>query len=177
MVRTAQLLDGKQIPWLAFGTGSAGNFDDEAKATDMGAKAIQAGFKHLDTAQMYNTEDAARLSVEKAGVKTGDVWITSKRESTPPPFPLPLPLPSPFPFPSPWPSPSFTLFPFPLPPYLSSPCLPLVLLPSPSLFSNSLPAFSCTSFPRSFHFVAALTVLSVDSPYVPLILLRPRTDY
>lgn len=82
MVRTVTLSDGKVMPLLAFGLGSAGNYNDEVKAIEMGTAALNGGFTHLDTAQLYNTEDSTRIAIEKAGQKSENVFITSKCEST-----------------------------------------------------------------------------------------------
>jgi diketogulonate reductase-like aldo/keto reductase len=48
------------------------------KAIDLGAAALKAGILHIDTAQIYGTEAETHGAIEKAGLKRGDVWVTSK---------------------------------------------------------------------------------------------------
>ena len=78
MTRTIALSDGKQIPALGFGTGSFGHLGKHDRAAQDGAIALEAGFRHLDTAQLYDTESAVRESVEKSALKRQEVFITSK---------------------------------------------------------------------------------------------------
>lgn len=51
------------------------------KAIDLGAFALKAGILHIDTAQIYGTEAETQGAIDKAGMKRGDVWVTSKSES------------------------------------------------------------------------------------------------
>ena len=54
--------DGTQVPWLAFGSGTALWMQDAAAQVE---HAIKAGFVHIDTAQMYANEDSVgRLSLD-----------------------------------------------------------------------------------------------------------------
>nr|ODN98719.1 aldose reductase [Cryptococcus depauperatus CBS 7855] len=58
MVQMIKLLDGKSIPALAWGSGQS-NFNYNHELTlERGIVALKAGFRHLDTAQMYKTEAA-----------------------------------------------------------------------------------------------------------------------
>lgn len=78
MVRTIKLNDGKLVPLLAFGTGTAGNFGEAQKAEMMATKAIQAGFRHLDTAELYLTEEATGKSVRASGIGKEEIFVCSK---------------------------------------------------------------------------------------------------
>jgi 2,5-diketo-D-gluconate reductase A len=82
MVRTLTLNDGKKIPALGFGTGSFGHFGNHEEAAQDGAIALKAGFRHLDTAQLYDTEPAVRESIDKAGLSKDEVFVTSKCEAS-----------------------------------------------------------------------------------------------
>jgi len=73
-----RLLDGTHIPWLAWGSGSGRAVHT---ALESGIAALQAGFRHIDTAQYYKTEVEAREAIEKALISRDDVYITSKRAS------------------------------------------------------------------------------------------------
>jgi len=52
MVLTIALNDGKEIPALAWGSGTGGLRALSQTAIDMGAVALKAGILHLDTAQV-----------------------------------------------------------------------------------------------------------------------------
>lgn len=52
--------------------------NDTPKATEMGIAALKGGFEHIDTAQLYNTEEATKAAIEQAGKVSKDVFITSK---------------------------------------------------------------------------------------------------
>jgi diketogulonate reductase-like aldo/keto reductase len=70
-----KLLDGTHIPWLAWGSGSGRAVHT---ALESGISALQAGFRHIDTAQYYKTEVEAKEAIEKALIPRNEVYITSK---------------------------------------------------------------------------------------------------
>ncbi|KAH8102048.1 Aldo/keto reductase [Cristinia sonorae] len=81
---TLRLSSGNQIPRLGFG--AAFNF---GKAEDVAAvskpsllEALRVGYRHIDTAQMYNNEIYVGQAVREFGLKREDVFITSKVPST-----------------------------------------------------------------------------------------------
>jgi len=66
--------NGATLPRLGFGTyGMKG-----ASLTAMISAAIQTGFRHVDTAQMYGNEAEVGQGVAASGVPRADVFITSK---------------------------------------------------------------------------------------------------
>lgn len=71
-----KLLDGTYIPWLAWGSGTGRAMHS---AVESGIAALQAGFRHIDTAQYYKTEADAKEAIEKALIPRNEVYITSKR--------------------------------------------------------------------------------------------------
>lgn len=75
---TIKLNDGKSIPALGWGNGTGGIERSGQKAIDLGAAALKAGILHIDTAQIYGTEAETQGAIDKAGMKRGDVWVTSK---------------------------------------------------------------------------------------------------
>lgn len=83
MVRKITLSDGKQIPALAFGTGSFGHLGFHEQSVADGVRALEAGFRHLDTAQMYETERAIAESIKQSGLDRDEVFVTTKREYEP----------------------------------------------------------------------------------------------
>ncbi len=71
-----KLPDGTYIPWLAWGSGSGRAMHT---ALESGIAALQAGFRHIDTAQLYKTEAEAKEAIEKVLIPRNEVYITSKR--------------------------------------------------------------------------------------------------
>ena len=57
---TIPLNDGTTMPWLAFGSGTALWQQDAAEQV---ANAIKAGFRHIDTAQMYANEESVGAGI------------------------------------------------------------------------------------------------------------------
>lgn len=66
--------NGAGIPCIGFGTfGMRG-----AKLSHLLVHAIRAGFRHIDTAQVYGNEDAVGEAVQMSGASRDDVFITTK---------------------------------------------------------------------------------------------------
>jgi diketogulonate reductase-like aldo/keto reductase len=74
------LNDGRRMPWLGIGSGSAHHGRD-ASATIAGA--LRAGVVHLDTAQMYGNEDSVGAALADAGFRD-KIWLTTKLDKLPP---------------------------------------------------------------------------------------------
>jgi 2,5-diketo-D-gluconate reductase A len=73
-VPTIKLNDGAKIPQLGFGV-----FQIDPDETAQAVKtALDIGYRHIDTAQMYENERGVGQGVRDAGVDRGDVYITSK---------------------------------------------------------------------------------------------------
>jgi diketogulonate reductase-like aldo/keto reductase len=66
--------NGAGIPCIGFGTFGMGG----AKLKDLLVHAIHAGFRHIDTAQIYRNEDAVGEAIQASGVQREDVFITTK---------------------------------------------------------------------------------------------------
>jgi 2,5-diketo-D-gluconate reductase A len=73
-VPTIALNDGSQIPQLGFGVFQIEN-DDTAEAV---TRALEAGYRHIDTAQMYGNEKQVGEAVRASGLPRGSVFVTSK---------------------------------------------------------------------------------------------------
>jgi diketogulonate reductase-like aldo/keto reductase len=74
-VSTILLNDGTAVPALAFGTGTALYYRDAAKQVQ---NAIEAGFIHIDTAQMYGNEDSVGRGIAASGVPRERLFVTTK---------------------------------------------------------------------------------------------------
>ena len=73
-VPTIELNDGTKIPQLGFGV-----FQIDPDETAQAVKtALDIGYRHIDTAQMYQNEGGVGQGIRDGGVDRGDVYITSK---------------------------------------------------------------------------------------------------
>ncbi len=73
-VPNIELNDGNNIPQLGFGTFQI-EPGDTAEAV---SKAIEIGYRHIDTAQMYGNEKEVGEGIRASGVDRGDIYVTSK---------------------------------------------------------------------------------------------------
>lgn len=72
---TIQLNDGKHIPWLGFGTGTALYSQDAEAAVRV---AIANGITHLDGAQLYQNEDSLGKAITASGKPRAELFVTTK---------------------------------------------------------------------------------------------------
>ncbi|QIN83221.1 aldo/keto reductase [Rubrobacter tropicus] len=73
-VPTITLNDGNTIPQLGFGV-----FQIEPKDTARAVgEALDIGYRHIDTAEMYGNEKEVGEAVRASGLDRGDVFVTSK---------------------------------------------------------------------------------------------------
>ena len=68
------LNDGHRIPQLGFGVYQVPPEDTAAKVR----MALEIGYRHIDTAQMYANEKGVGDGIRAAGVDRGEVFVTSK---------------------------------------------------------------------------------------------------
>ena len=73
-VPTIPLNDGNAIPQLGFGVFQIPP-EDTAWAVSI---ALEAGYRHIDTAEMYGNEQGVGEAVRASGLDRADVYITSK---------------------------------------------------------------------------------------------------
>jgi 2,5-diketo-D-gluconate reductase A len=73
-IPSIQLNDGAHIPQLGFGV-----FQIEPEKTAAAVRtALEIGYRHIDTAEMYGNEKEVGQGVRDAGLNRADVFITSK---------------------------------------------------------------------------------------------------
>ena len=72
-----KLNNGNLIPTLAYGTWLIDN-KDACRCTLM---AIEAGYRHIDTAQAYGNEEGVGEAIRKCGLKRNDIYLTTKVEA------------------------------------------------------------------------------------------------
>jgi 2,5-diketo-D-gluconate reductase A len=74
MVPNMTLNDGRTIPQLGFGVFQVP--PPETKAATL--TAIEIGYRHIDTAQMYGNEEGVGQAVAESGIDRGEFFLTSK---------------------------------------------------------------------------------------------------
>jgi 2,5-diketo-D-gluconate reductase A len=73
-VPSIQLNDGNEIPQLGFGV-----FQIEPRDTvEAVTRALEVGYRHIDTAEMYGNEKEVGEAVRDSGLDRADVYVTSK---------------------------------------------------------------------------------------------------
>jgi diketogulonate reductase-like aldo/keto reductase len=73
--RTRALADGNQIPLLGFGVWQV---PEGPECYDAVSWALEAGYRHIDTAQAYGNEESVGRAVRDSEVAREDVFITTK---------------------------------------------------------------------------------------------------
>src|SRR6185436_1462247 len=73
-VPTIELSTGAHIPQLGFGVYQI----DPDKTADAVKTALDIGYRHIDTAEMYQNEEGVGQGVRDSGLDRADVFVTSK---------------------------------------------------------------------------------------------------
>ena len=73
-VPTIELNDGTTIPQLGFGVFQI----DPGETAEAVRKALDIGYRHIDTAEMYQNEAGVGQGIRDAGIDRGEVYVTSK---------------------------------------------------------------------------------------------------
>jgi 2,5-diketo-D-gluconate reductase A len=73
-VPTIQLNDGRTIPQLGFGVFQI----DPGETAEAVTTALEVGYRHIDTAEMYGNEKGVGEAIRASGLEREDVYITSK---------------------------------------------------------------------------------------------------
>src|SRR5215467_8268659 len=71
------LNNGRTIPQFGFGVFLV-KPEDTAQAV---TTALQAGYRHIDTAQMYGNEKEVGAAIARSGLDRGDVFVKSKLDN------------------------------------------------------------------------------------------------
>ena len=73
-MKNKMLRNGVEMPEVGFGTWKAGETDGFAVLSE----AIRAGYRHIDTASAYHTEEEVGRAVAASGVDRSEFFITTK---------------------------------------------------------------------------------------------------
>jgi 2,5-diketo-D-gluconate reductase A len=68
------LNDGRSIPQFGFGVFQI----DPDETADAVGRALDAGYRHIDTAEMYQNEKGVGAGIRSSGIDRADIFITSK---------------------------------------------------------------------------------------------------
>ena len=74
-----KLANGVEIPCIGFGTWQTP--DGDVCVSSVKA-AIEAGYRHIDTAEMYENEDSVGKAIKECGVSREELFVTSKLNNT-----------------------------------------------------------------------------------------------
>ncbi|MBI5553269.1 MAG: aldo/keto reductase [Candidatus Diapherotrites archaeon] len=64
---------GQRMPWLGLGVWQSGSQTQEAATT-----ALQAGYRHIDTAKIYGNEKEVGMAVRNSSVDRKEIFVTTK---------------------------------------------------------------------------------------------------
>ncbi|MCL2093477.1 MAG: aldo/keto reductase [Treponema sp.] len=74
-VDTYKLSDGTEIPCIGFGTWQT---PDGETAVNAVKAALEAGYRHIDAAAVYNNETSVGKAIRESGIPRKDIFVTSK---------------------------------------------------------------------------------------------------
>ena len=66
--------DGGTIPQLGYGVFKV----DPEVAADVTAQALEAGYRHIDTAKIYGNEEGVGRAIADSGIAREDLFVTTK---------------------------------------------------------------------------------------------------
>ena len=72
---TLKLNNGVEVPLLGLGVFRSAEGDETYNAVRY---AIEAGYRHVDTAAVYGNEKSVGRAIKDSGIKRGDIFITTK---------------------------------------------------------------------------------------------------
>ncbi|KAF9024179.1 Aldo/keto reductase [Hymenopellis radicata] len=75
---TVKLNTGAEMPLVATGSGVGFDPAAQAAAPQWLLTALQAGYRHIDTAAIYGTEAAVGEAVRKSGIPRHEIFVTTK---------------------------------------------------------------------------------------------------
>lgn len=74
-----RLVNGVRMPLVGFGVW---RLEDGKQCEEAVSNALTVGYRSIDTAQMYQNEDAVGRAIKKSGIKREDLFITTKVDFT-----------------------------------------------------------------------------------------------
>ena len=78
------LANGVKIPCIGFGTWQTPNGEVAVSSV---LSALEAGYRHIDTAQGYGNEESVGIAVKQSGIDRKELFLTSASMATRKPLP------------------------------------------------------------------------------------------
>lgn len=72
---TFELHNGVKIPYLGLGTYQS---DNDQEVVDAVSYALQTGYRHIDTASLYENEEGVGKGIIESGINRADIFVVSK---------------------------------------------------------------------------------------------------
>ena len=72
---TAKLNNGQQMPILGLGVWQMAKGQETANAV---LRALQVGYRHIDTAKIYGNEESVGEAIRKSGIARDEIFVTTK---------------------------------------------------------------------------------------------------
>ncbi|NMM62511.1 aldo/keto reductase [Clostridium sp. P21] len=69
------LNNGVKMPWLGFGTYKG---DAKNSIVEVVKEALKIGYRHIDTASFYNTEEGVGTAIKESGILREEIFLVSK---------------------------------------------------------------------------------------------------
>src|SRR3954454_16701163 len=73
-IPSIELNDGNSIPQLGFGVFQI----DPGETADAVTRALDVGYRHIDTAEMYQDERGVGEAIRASGIDRSEVYVASK---------------------------------------------------------------------------------------------------
>ncbi len=78
-MNSVKLNSGVEVPLLGFGTAAIGSWQqDDDYVKDVILRAIDAGYRHIDTASIYGNERSVGRAIKESGIPRDEFFVTSK---------------------------------------------------------------------------------------------------
>ena len=74
-MKSYKLNDGRHIPVLGFGTWKAKDGEEAYQAVKA---ALEAGYRHIDTAAIYQNEESIGKAIKDSGIPRDELFVTTK---------------------------------------------------------------------------------------------------
>ena len=74
-IANVELSNGVKMPMLGFGTYL---IEDPTEATTAVSNALRAGYRHIDTAALYNNEESVGKAIKESEIERKDIFLTTK---------------------------------------------------------------------------------------------------
>jgi diketogulonate reductase-like aldo/keto reductase len=75
LLETITLNNGVKIPKIGFGTFKVDNGNDTINSVK---KALEVGYRHIDTAAIYGNEEGVGIAIKESGVPREEIFLVSK---------------------------------------------------------------------------------------------------